>query len=148
MTTSTSLTTGSVDPTIWQTPVKNLAVPKSRTPCQMLKYVTKGCSETYVYYLSFSRYLELKLRPTGNQGLYLTICQSDFKNPGKCFVKLKYSLSSNMLKATHVFNEVDIFDREGAGWGYEEFFPLSWEEFKEHAKRTSLIITAQVRLLE
>lgn len=96
----------------------------------------------------YEMHLELKLRPTGNQGLYLTICQSDFINPGKCFVKLKYSLSSNMLKATHVFDEEDIFDREGAGWGYEEFFPLSWEEFKEHTKRTPLIITAQVRLLE
>ena len=53
-----------------------------------------------------------------------------------------------MLKATHVLNEVDIFDKEEAGWGYEEFFPLSLEELQEHIKRTPLIITAQVKLLE
>jgi hypothetical protein len=41
-----------------------------------------------------------------------------------------------------------VFDKEGSGWGYEEFFPLVWSDFKEQLKRTPLIITAQVRLLE
>lgn len=95
-----------------------------------------------------SRFLELKLRSTGFQGLYLTICTRQFLHHSKGFVKLKYSLSSNFLKATHVFNEVDVFDKEGSGWGYEEFFPLVWYEFKEQLKRTPLIITAQVRLIE
>ncbi|KAK3751358.1 hypothetical protein QZH41_009299 [Actinostola sp. cb2023] len=93
-------------------------------------------------------FLELKLRSTGFQGLYLTICTRQFLHQSKGFVKLKYSLSSNFLKATHVFNEVDVFDKEGSGWGYEEFFPLVWSDFKEQLKRTPLIITAQVRLLE
>ncbi|XP_031563053.1 BTB/POZ domain-containing protein POB1-like [Actinia tenebrosa] len=96
----------------------------------------------------YEMFLELKLRSTGFQGLYLTICTRQFLHHSKGFVKLKYSLSSNFLKATHVFNEIDVFDKEGSGWGYEEFFPLVWYEFKEQLKRTPLIITAQVRLIE
>ncbi|EDO31093.1 predicted protein [Nematostella vectensis] len=96
----------------------------------------------------YEMFLELKLRSSGFQGLYLTICTQQFNHNSKGFVKLKYSLSSNFLKATHVFNEVDIFDKEGSGWGYEEFFPLTWPEFRDQLKRSPLIITAQVRLLE
>ena len=99
-------------------------------------------------FFSYSRFLELKLRVSGFQGLYLTICTREFRHRGKGFVKLEYSLTSNCLKATRVINEADVFDREGSGWGYEEFFPLTWNEFKEQLKRTPLIITAQVRLLE
>ena len=64
------------------------------------------------------------------------------------FVKLAYSLTSNFPKATRVIDEADVFDREGSGWGYEEFFPLCWAEFKDQLKRTPLIITSQVSLLE
>lgn len=94
------------------------------------------------------RFLELKLRTSGCQGLYLTISTRDFRHSSKGFVKLAYSLTSNFPKATRVINEADVFDREGSGWGYEEFFPLSWTEFKDQLKRTPLIITSQVSLLE
>lgn len=94
------------------------------------------------------RFLELKLRTSGCQGLYLTISTRDFRHSSKGFVKLAYSLTSNFPKATRVINEADVFDREGSGWGYEEFFPLSWAEFKDQLKRTPLIITSQVSLLE
>ena len=97
---------------------------------------------------SIFRFLELKLRTTGCQGLYLTISTRDFRHSSKGFVKLAYSLTSNFPKATRVINEADVFDREGSGWGYEEFFPLSWTEFKDQLKRTPLIITSQVSLLE
>lgn len=93
-------------------------------------------------------FLELKLRTSGCQGLYLTISTRDFRHSSKGFVKLAYSLTSNFPKATRVINEADVFDREGSGWGYEEFFPLSWTEFKDQLKRTPLIITSQVSLLE
>lgn len=63
-------------------------------------------------------------------------------------VKLAYSLTSNFPKATRVINEADVFDREGCGWGYEEFFPLSLAEFKDQLKSAPLIITSQVSLLE
>ena len=94
------------------------------------------------------RFLELKLRTSGCQGLYLTISTRDFRHSSKGFVKLAYSLTSNFPKATRVIDEADVFDREGSGWGYEEFFPLCWTEFKEQLKRTPLIITSQVSLLE
>lgn len=97
---------------------------------------------------AFFRFLELKLRTSGCQGLYLTISTRDFRHNSKGFVKLAYSLTSNFPKATRVINEADVFDREGSGWGYEEFFPLSWSEFKDQLKRTPLIITSQVSLLE
>ncbi|XP_022783695.1 uncharacterized protein LOC111324413 isoform X2 [Stylophora pistillata] len=96
----------------------------------------------------YEMFLELKLRTSGCQGLYLTISTRDFRHSSKGFVKLAYSLTSNFPKATRVINEADVFDREGSGWGYEEFFPLSWTEFKDQLKRTPLIITSQVSLLE
>lgn len=96
----------------------------------------------------YEMFLELKLRTTGCQGLYLTISTRDFRHSSKGFVKLAYSLTSNFPKATRVINEADVFDREGSGWGYEEFFPLTWTEFKDQLKRTPLIITSQVSLLE
>ncbi|CAH3124150.1 unnamed protein product [Porites lobata] len=96
----------------------------------------------------YEMFLELKLRTSGCQGLYLTISTRDFRHNSKGFVKLAYSLTSNFPKATRVINEADVFDREGSGWGYEEFFPLSWSEFKDQLKRTPLIITSQVSLLE
>lgn len=96
----------------------------------------------------YEMFLELKLRTSGCQGLYLTISTRDFRHNSKGFVKLAYSLTSNFPKATRVINEADVFDREGSGWGYEEFFPLSWAEFKDQLKRTPLIITSQVSLLE
>lgn len=96
----------------------------------------------------YEMFLELKLRTSGCQGLYLTISTRDFRHSSKGFVKLAYSLTSNFPKATRVIDEADVFDREGSGWGYEEFFPLCWTEFKEQLKRTPLIITSQVSLLE
>ena len=101
-----------------------------------------------LYGILVFRFLELKLRTSGCQGLYLTISTRDFRHSSKGFVKLAYSLTSNFPKATRVINEADVFDREGSGWGYEEFFPLSWAEFKDQLKRTPLIITSQVSLLE
>ena len=101
-----------------------------------------------LYCILVFRFLELKLRTSGCQGLYLTISTRDFRHSSKGFVKLAYSLTSNFPKATRVINEADVFDREGSGWGYEEFFPLSWAEFKDQLKRTPLIITSQVSLLE
>ncbi|KAK2572447.1 Kelch-like protein 24 [Acropora cervicornis] len=96
----------------------------------------------------YEMFLELKLRVSGCQGLYLTISTRDFRHTSKGFVKLAYSLTSNFPKATRVINEADVFDREGSGWGYEEFFPLSWTEFKDQLKRTPLVITSRVSLLE
>lgn len=96
----------------------------------------------------YEMFLELKLRTSGCQGLYLTISTRDFRHTSKGFVKLAYSLTSNFPKATRVINEADVFDREGSGWGYEEFFPLSWVEFKDQLKRTPLVITSRVSLLE
>ena len=125
------------------------------TKAHVLKLKNKLSEKCFVYighpvnnHFRLFRFLELKLRTSGCQGLYLTISTRDFRHSSKGFVKLAYSLTSNFPKATRVINEADVFDREGSGWGYEEFFPLSWAEFKDQLKRTPLVITSQVSLLE